>query len=128
MNRDQKIVLTGAASGIAAMVLAMWLLSTRVLPAPAGIENVGDRLGYALRWAALAALPFFAMLAAVGNARFLSNAIDPTRGAEDRKMVVNGRVADNTLQQYMLFLAGSLALAAGLPPARLPVIGAAAVV
>jgi uncharacterized MAPEG superfamily protein len=128
MTRDQKIVLTGAASGIAAMVLAMWLLSTRLLPPPAGIETVGDRLGYALRWAALAALPLFAMLAAVGNARFLSDAIDPTRGAEDRKMVVDGRVADNTLQQYILFLIGALALAASLSPARLPVIAAAAIV
>jgi uncharacterized MAPEG superfamily protein len=128
MTRDQKIVATGAASGIAAMVLAMWLLSTRLLPPPSGIESVGDRLGYALRWAVLAALPLFAMLAAVGNARFLSDAIDPTRGAEDNKMVVDGRVADNTLQQYVLFLAGSLALAASLSPARLPVIAAAAIV
>lgn len=128
MTRDQRIVLTGAASGIAAMALAMWLLSTRVLPPPAGVESVGDRLGYALRWMALAALPLFAMLAAVGNARFLSKAIDPTRGAEDGKMVVDGRVADNTLQQYVLFLAGSLALAVSLAPARMQVIAAAAIV
>jgi uncharacterized MAPEG superfamily protein len=92
------------------------------------MASVGDRLGYALRWAAFAALPLFAMLAAVGNARFLSEAIDPTDGAEDKKMAVNGRVADNTLQQYVLFLVGALALAASLGPAHLQVIAAAAIV
>lgn len=110
------------------MALAMWALSTTVLPAPAGMEAVGGRLTYALRWDAFAALPLFFMLAAVGNARFLSEAIDPTLGAEDKKTIVNGRVADNTLQQYALFLAGSLALAAGLPPEQVQIVGAAAIV
>ena len=115
MTRDQKIVAIGAASGVASMALAMWLLSTMVLPAPAGVETLADRLGYALRWAAFAALPLFAMIAAVGNARATGAAIDPTLGLESKAMIVNGRVADNTLQQYVLFLAGSLALAASLP-------------
>ena len=90
--------------------------------------TLAGRLGYALRWQALAALPLFLMIAAVGNARFLSEAIDPTRGAEDRKTVINGRVADNTLQQFALFFAGSLGLAASLPPERINLIGAAAIV
>jgi len=128
MTRDQKIVAAGAASGVAAMALAMWLLSTRALPAPSGIDSAGDRLGYALRWAAVAALPFFAMILAIGNARAFGPAIDPTLGREDKAMIVNGRVADNTLQQYVLFLAGTLALAPSLSPARLPVIAAASIV
>jgi len=128
MTRDQKIVAIGAASGVAAMALAMWLLSTRVLPAPAGVESVGDRLGYALRWVALAALPLFAMIVATGNARALGAAIDPTLGLEDKAMIVNGRVADNTTQQFLLFLAGALGLAASLSPAHLQVIAAAAIV
>ena len=77
MTRDQKTVAAGAAAGIAAMALAMWLLST-FLPAPAGVEALADRLAYAARWLAFAALPLFAMVAAVGNARFASGAIDPT--------------------------------------------------
>ncbi|HYN46231.1 MAG TPA: hypothetical protein VES64_06030, partial [Allosphingosinicella sp.] len=119
MTRDQKIVAIGAASGLASMALGMWLLSTMVLPAPAAMETAGDRLAYALRWDAFAALPLFFMLAAVGNARFKSGAIDPTLGAEDRTTIVNGRVADNTTQQFLLFLAGSLGLAASLPPAHM---------
>ena len=128
MTRDQKIVATGAASGVAGMLLAMWMLTTRVLPVPTGMEAMADRLAYALRWEALAALPLFLMIVAIGNARAFGPAIDPTRGAEDRVMVINGRVADNTTQQYLLFLAGSLGVAASVKPAWLQVVGAAAIV
>lgn len=128
MTRDQKIVAIGAASGVASMALAMWVLSTVVLPATTGVETVGERLAYALRWDTLAALPLFFMLAAVGNARFKSEAIDPTLGKEDAKTIVNGRVADNTTQQFVLFLAGSLGLAASLSPERTAIVGAAAIV
>jgi uncharacterized MAPEG superfamily protein len=128
MTRDQKVVAIGAASGVAAMALAMWLLSTRVLPVPRGMETVGDRLGYALRWAAFAALPLVAMIGAVGNARATGAAIDPTLGLESKALIVDGRVADNSFQQYVLFLAGALALATSLPPERIQIVGAAAIV
>lgn len=127
MTREQRIVAAGAVSGIAAMVLAMRFLPP-LLPQPAEADTLAGRLGYALRWAPLAALPLFLIVAAIGNARFKSEAIDPTRGVEDRKMLINGRVADNTLQQFALFLAGSLGLAASLPPGSITVIGAAAIV
>ena len=126
MTREQRIVAAGAASGVATMVLAVWLLS-RLLPPPAGAEAPAERIAYALKWLALAALPLFLMIVAVGNARFKSEAIDPTLGAEDKAMVINGRVADNTLQQFALFAAGSLALSASVPPAYVTAIGAAAI-
>jgi hypothetical protein len=122
MTRDQRTVAVGAASGVASMLLATWLFYT-VLPSPAA-----EPVSYALRWLPLAALPLLAMIAAVGNARALGPAIDPTRGNEDRAMKVNIRVADNTLQQSALFAAGSLGLAASIDPARAKVIGAAAIV
>ena len=127
MTRDQKIVFAGAASGILAMLLGTWL-AYRLLPSPVQAATAADRIAYAARWLALAAAPLFAMIVAVGNARFLGEAIDPTRGAEDHVMLINGRVADNTVQQFLLFTAGSLALAAGLPPAQLKLVGAAAIV
>lgn len=127
MNREQKIVLTGAMSGIVSMLLGTWLVY-EVLPAPQNVATAADRLGYAAPWLALAAFPLFAMVAAVGNARFMSEAIDPTRGAENQAMVVNGRVADNTTQQLLLFVAGSLALAASLPPEHVQLVGAAAII
>lgn len=126
MTRDQKIVAAGAVSGIAGMALAMWLLSTQ-LPAPMDVESLADRLAYAARWLAFAALPLFAMVAAVGNARFLGEAIDPTAGKEDQAMVVNGRVADNTTQQLLLFACGLLGLAASLGPEWMGVVRAAAI-
>lgn len=126
MNRDQKIVAVGAVSGIASMLLATWGL-TSVLPVPAA-ATAADRLAYALPWQALAVAPLFAMVVAIGNARFASDAIDPTRGAESQAMVINGRVADNTLQQFVIFLAASLALAVTVPENHLQVVGAAAIV
>ena len=126
MTRDQKAVAIGASSGIAAMVLLVWGLS-RLIPAPAMADTAGDRIAYALRWAVLAVLPFLAMVIAVGNARFKSEAIDPTLGKESRQMMVDGRVADNTLQQFLLFLVGSMGLATVLPIERLSIVAAAAV-
>jgi uncharacterized MAPEG superfamily protein len=126
MTRAQRIVAVGAVTGIVSMVLAVWLLS-QVLPVPEGADTPAGRIAYALKWAALAALPLFFMVVAVGNARFKSEAIDPTRGAENPAMVIDGRVTENTLQQFALFLAGSLALAVSLPPEGITVIGAAAI-
>ncbi|HEU0099887.1 MAG TPA: hypothetical protein VFQ67_14075 [Allosphingosinicella sp.] len=125
MTRDQKIVAAGAVSGIVSMLAAMWLLTTQ-LPVPMGVEALAERLAYAARWLAFAALPLFAMVAAVGNARFASEAIDPTLGAEDRTIVVNGRVADNTTQQLLIFACALLGLAASLPPEYMGVVRAAA--
>jgi uncharacterized membrane protein YecN with MAPEG domain len=67
------------------------------------------------------------MIAAVGNARFLGEAIDPTQHKEDPKLVVNGRVADNTTQQFLLFLVGLTALAVTLPVEKLSYIPAIAI-
>ena len=125
MTRDQKTVLTGAGSGVAVMALAVWALQ-RVLPAPLA-TSIGDHIAHALKWDALAAVPFFLMLVTVGNARFLSEAIDPTLNKENARMVIDGRVADNTTQQLLLFVIGSLALAVNLSAQRLPIVGAAAI-
>ena len=114
MTKDQKTVAIGAASGIAGLVLLVWLIST-LMPQPQVIDAPGNRLAYAARWSVVAVLPLFAMLVAVGNARFLSEAIDPTLGKESQKMVVDGRVADNTLQQFVCFLVGITALSVSVP-------------
>ena len=110
MKREQKIVAIVAASGVACMALAVWLL-TQLLPSPGGINTMSDRIVYALRVNLVALVPFFVMLIAIGNSRFLSDAIDPTRRAETAAQQVDGRVADNTLQQNFVFAVASLALA-----------------
>ena len=126
MGREQRIVLAGALPGIATMLLAIWALP-RILPAPAA-PDLAARLAYVLRWDVVAAIPLFAAIGAVGNGRFLGPAIDPTKGGEDRAMIVNGRVVDNSLQQFALFLIATLALAVELPAERLNLLAAAAIV
>ncbi|MEO6113668.1 MAG: MAPEG family protein [Sphingomicrobium sp.] len=125
MTADQKIVAIGAASGVITMLLSLWLLFA-ILPDPEQTDLAG-RIGYALRWNAVAVLPLIAMIGAIGNARALSEAIDPTLGKEDRKMLINSRVAGNTLEQFVLFLVGSLALAASIEGALVKIVGAAAI-
>src|SRR5262245_50353988 len=104
MNHEQRIVVTGAVTVIDSMLLGT-LLVYELLPTPQDVATAAERVGYAAPWLALAALPLFAMVVAVGNARFMSDAIDPTHGAEDKTMIVNGRVAENTTQQLLLFIA-----------------------
>jgi hypothetical protein len=125
-NRDQRIVAAGAIGGIVTMLMLLWLLY-HALPPPAGAELVASRLAYALKWNALAVLPLFAMIGAIGNARALSKAIDPTRGKESPAILINARVANNTLEQFVLFATGSLALAAALPDGQVRIVGAAAI-
>ena len=126
MTKDQKIVAIGAASGIAGMVILVWVIST-LMPQPQVIDAPGNRLAYAARWSVVAVLPLFAMLVAVGNARFLSEAIDPTLGKESQSMVVDGRVADNTLQQFVCFLVGITALSVSVPIGWISVIPGVAI-
>ena len=127
MRKEQKIVAIGAASGVAIMALSVWAL-TRALPAPVIVDILGERLSYALRANVVALVPFFVMLITVGNSRFLSEAIDPTRHAESRSMEIDGRVADNTLQQNLVFAVASLALSTIVPLQHLQVVWACAIV
>jgi len=127
MRPEQKIVAVGAASGVAAMALAVWALA-QVLPVAALADTAAERLAYALRANMLALLPLFVMIVTVANSRFLSDAIDPTRRAESRSLEINGRVADNTLQQNFIFAVTSLALSTLVPLPRLHVVWACAIV
>ena len=127
MKAEQKIVAIGAASGVGAMVLSVWML-TKILPPPAIEDALAEGLAYALRANIVAVVPLFIMLAMVGNARFLSEAIDPTRRAKSRSMDIDGRVADNTLQQNFVFAIASLALSTIVPLHHLHVVWACAIV
>ena len=97
------------------------------MPLPNVADTYGDRIAYALRWSVVAVLPLFFMIAAVGNARFLGEAIDPTQHKEDYRLLVNGRVADNTTQQFLLFLVGILALSTALPIQKIRYVAAVAI-
>lgn len=126
MTQDQKAVAIGASSGVAVMLVLVWWLS-REIALPPIADTAADRIAYALRWAAVPAILLFVMYAAVGNARFFSEAIDPTVGKESQKMVVDGRVADNSTQQFLLFFVGLLALSVTLPLHKLTIVAAVSI-
>ena len=127
MNPDQRIVAIGAASGVVLMSASVWML-TQALPVPGIAGLPGERLAYALQANLFAILPLFVMIATVGNSRFLSEAIDPTRHAESRSMEIDGRVVDNTLQQSFVFAIASLALSTVVPVRQLQAVWACAIV
>jgi hypothetical protein len=127
MTRDQKIVGVGAASGVTAMVAAIAGIY-QLWPANPSLVDVSSRLAYALQANAFAVLPLLIVIMTVGNNRFLSEAIDPTPHKEDLGTQINGRVAENTLQQYLLFLIGTLALSVNLTAEQMRGIPAAALV
>ena len=127
MKHEQKVVLAGAISGVLLMIVGLWYL-TLVMASPIGPLTVADRIAYALGANVFALVPLFIMLVTVGNARFFSEAIDPTRHAEDKHMKIDGRVADNTLQQNFVFFVATLAVSTVIPSEQLQLIWAAAAV
>jgi len=97
-------------SGIAVsapLTLLLWWLLWEYLPEPVG----ANRLRVAIQCCAVAAL--FSVVAgveAVAHERLFTAAIDPLAGVETRRMRVNFRYLSNTLEQYVVFAAGLLAL------------------
>ena len=92
------------------MVLCVWGLYT-YLPAIPG----ADSIAFVFKMNLIATLPLFAMLIAIGNARFLSDAIDPTQHKESRALEIDARVAENTLQQTLVFVVATLAFVTVFP-------------
>ncbi len=128
MKPEQKIVAIGAASGVAAMALGVWAL-TSVLPVPQIADSVGERLAYALtrqrrRAPAVVHHDHHGSQFAIPEA----DAIDPTRRAESVSMQIDGRVVDNTLQQNFVFVIASLALSTIVPLYYLQVVWACVIV
>jgi hypothetical protein len=127
MTPDQKTVAIGAGSGVLAMIAAIAGIS-QIWADTSALTDIASRLGYALKANAFAAIPLMVGTITVGNNRFLSEAIDPTLHKEDQATLINGRVLDNTLQQYVLFVIATMALSVSLAPAHIKVIAAATIV
>jgi len=127
MTGDQKIVGLGAASGVAAMIVAVAGIY-QLWPINPALVDVAHRLAFACQANAFAALPLLVAVMTVGQDRFLSEAIDPTLHKEDLATQINGRVADNTLQQFVLFSTATMALSVNLSAEAMRVVPAAAIV
>ncbi len=97
-------------SGIAIsapVTLLLWWLLWKYLPDPIG----ANRLRVAIQCCAVAALfTVVAGVEAVAHERLFTAAIDPLAGVETKRMRVNFRYLSNTLEQFVVFAAGLLAL------------------
>ena len=103
---QRRMTISGIAVSVPLTLLLWWLL-WKYLPEPIG----ANRLRVAIQCCAVAAL--FSVVAgveAVAHERLFTAAIDPLAGVETRRMRVNFRYLSNTLEQYVVFAAGLLAL------------------
>ena len=109
-------------SGIALSAFAsaaIWVALYLFLPAPGSAEP----LPTALACGAIAALlTLMAGVEAVAHERLVTPAIDPLAGFETRRMRVNSRYLQNTLEQFVIFAAGLMALSAYATPRILVIV------
>ena len=103
---QRRTTMSGIAVSAPATLLLWWLL-WKYLPDPIG----ANRLRVAIQCCAVAAL--FSVVAgveAVAHERLFTAAIDALAGVETKRMRVNFRFLSNTVEQYVVFAAGLLAL------------------
>ena len=82
------------------------------LPALQGMDEASARFDFAFAMIGLAVLFTLVLgVEAIAHERLVSPAIDPLRGYETRRMRVNQRYLQNTLEQIVVFAAGLLLLA-----------------
>ena len=100
--------------GIATVIsAAVWVGLIELIPPVPGSESLSARLLVAFKCIAVATL--FCLVAgieAVAHERLQSPAFDPLAGYEDRRLQVNQRYLQNTLEQLVVFAVGLLGLAA----------------
>ncbi|MEW6491270.1 MAG: MAPEG family protein [Cyanobacteriota bacterium] len=110
LNQHQKTVFKGVIAALffstVFVAIAYFFVS---LPLPV-LDTAEQRLIFTLRWQIFPALMLFAGVAAIGNERFLSPAINPLAGVESDKTRVHLRYLSNTLEQFVLFFVASLIL------------------
>lgn len=96
-----------------AISLALLFGLYRFLPPLNGMEAVGARMLVALKCVAAATLfCFVAGIEAVAHERLQSPAFDPLTGFETKRLRVNLRYLQNTLEQLIVFALGLFGLAA----------------
>jgi len=103
-----------AAIGASMLVsVAVWYALYRFLPPLDGMETLGARMLVALKcFAAATLLCFVAGIEAVAHERLQSAAFDPLANFETKRLRVNLRYLQNTLEQLIVFGVGLFGLAA----------------
>jgi hypothetical protein len=89
------------------VALLLWLAIAYLVPPLAGMDSLGDRMLFTLKCCCLTVL--FCLVTgveAVAHERLSSPAFDPLSGFETRRLRVNQRYLQNTLEQILVFAAG----------------------
>jgi hypothetical protein len=114
--RDQRR--SGIAAIAAAMIVAvgLWLAIRFLAPPVPGMDTLESRMVFTLKCLCCAVL--FCLVTgveAVAHERLQSAAFDPLEGFRTRRLEVNRRYLQNTLEQIVVFAAGLFGLAAYSP-------------
>lgn len=96
-----------------AITLVLWFALMRFLPPLGGMEDIGARMLVALKCLVVATLfAFVAGVEAVAHERLQSAAFDPLAGHQTKRLQVNLRYLQNTLEQTLIFAVALFGLAA----------------
>ncbi|HEY3908428.1 MAG TPA: hypothetical protein VGM07_00895 [Stellaceae bacterium] len=107
--------MTAIAAALPAALL-LWLAIAHFVTPLGGMNSLGSRMLFTLKCCCLAVL--FCLVTgveAVAHERLSSLAFDPLAGFETRRLRVNQRYLQNTLEQILVFAAGLFGLAAYCP-------------
>jgi hypothetical protein len=127
MTQDQKAVAVGMGTGLVTMIVATGGIY-QLWPVNPDLSDVTRRLAFAVQANAFASVPLLLAIAAVANGRFGSEAIDPMARKESTALLINGRVVDNTLQQFVLFAVAAMAISVNASASEMRLLPAAAIV
>jgi hypothetical protein len=103
----------GAIAAATVIAAAIWLAVLYFGPALPGMESLSDRMLFALKCVVVATL--FCLVAgveAVAHEGLQSAAFDPLQRHETRRLRVNLRYLQNTIEQLIIFAVGLFGLAA----------------
>jgi len=94
------------------VAIALWLGTYFLLPPLAGMADMAARVAFAVKCSCVAVLLCLVTgVEAVAHERLRSPAIDPLLGYETRRLRINLRYLQNTLEQLVVFVPGLLGLA-----------------
>ena len=117
MTREQKIVAFGSASGVATMIAAVVGIY-QIWPINSSLTDAASRLAYTIQANAFAVIPLLLGILVIGNARFLSEAIDPTLQKEDLAMQTMAASSTIPCSSSLCSLSGLRHSASTHPPVR----------
>ena len=114
--RHQRRTSTAAITTSVPIASLTWFAIVYLMPPLAGMDTLGERMLFALKCCFIAVL--FCLVTgveAVAHERLVSPAFDPLAGFETRRLRVNQRYLENTLEQIVVFAAALFGLAAYSP-------------